>query len=441
MKTNKQLLSIARKQLGNGGSKYRNYGHASGNYCNMFVYWLFNANGCASLFPLPAKKYYRTYCPDSIKWCRANLAEIPPYLAMACDIIYYDWEPNGTPNHIGIVESRISTSKIKTIEGNTTGKKNGKAVSGIVAEKIRNCKYVEAIYRPHFVPSGCKKKKLDTDGAFEYQSIYNLQIALGMKPTGILTKETIKIFQIKVGATQDGAWGRGTSKKAQTMLKKAGFYKGKIDSDFGKNSVIALQKWINNINYQPKKKTPAKPKPVAPAKKPTSKPATKVTNQQKLLNKMTELAWAYGTPKKKYAYKTGAPKAVCKKALKKYGWADSKSEMSDCGNNVSAAVRESGVSKSFKALHGKKTPFPKSEKDFKTVLQGKKIPNGFLKPADIIRYKKQNGNQHATFFYGNGKVCEASHKSRYFAIVKDEKKYNNTKIAKISTVQVLRAKE
>ena len=126
MKTNKQLLAIAIKQLGNDGSKYREYVGASGNYCNMYVYWLFNANGCATLFPLPARNYYRTYCPDSIKWCRANLAQIPIYLAMACDIIYYDWELNGIPNHIGIVEEKVSTFAIKTIEGNTTGKKNGK---------------------------------------------------------------------------------------------------------------------------------------------------------------------------------------------------------------------------------------------------------------------------------------------------------------------------
>lgn len=427
MKTNKQLLAIAIKQLGNDGSKYREYVGASGNYCNMYVYWLFNANGCATLFPLPARKYYRTYCPDSIKWCRANLAQIPLYLAMACDIIYFDWELNGIPNHIGIVEEKVNTSTIKTIEGNTTGKKNGKTVSGIVARKNRSGKYVQGIFRPHFVPEGVKKKKLNIDGDFGYQSIFNLQLALGINATGILTKETVKALQKIAGATQDGAWGNGTSKAVQKMLKKAKKYTGKIDSKFGKNSVIALQKWINDKNYPPKKT-----KPVANSKTP---------NADKIAAKMKELAWAYGTPKDKYSYKEGAPKAACKKALKKYGWADDKAEMSDCGNNASAAVRESGVSKSFKALHGTKTPFPKKEEDFNIVLTGKKIPKGFLKTSDIIRYKKQNGNQHAMLYFGDGKVCESSHHNRFFAIVKDEQKYNNSKIAKISTVQVLRAKE
>lgn len=198
---------------------------------------------------------------------------------------------------------------------------------------------------------------------------------------------------------------------------------------------------------------PSKPKTTATAKKTTTatktstatkKPATAAkkapTSADKLIAKMKELAWAYGTKKSKYAYKTGKPKDVCKKAMKKYGWADNKAEMSDCGNFVSTVVRESGVSKTFKALHGTKTPFPKSEKGFNIVLKGKKIPSGFLKAGDIIRYKKKNGNQHVLFYVGNGRICEASHHNRFGAFVKDEKKYNNSSIAKISTVQVLRAK-
>ena len=439
MKSNKEVLAIARSHLGQGGARFRKYvGLPAGSaWCNAYVDYVANEGGVKTLY-FNGKK--ETYCPHSIKWCKANLAEIPLYLAMPMDIIYFDWDRNGNPNHIGLVREKRSTSSIYTIEGNTNG--------GKVAYKTRPAKYVQGIYRPHYVPSGCKKKKLSCNGNFGYQSIYNLQLALGMKPTGIFTKETVKMLQKKVGASEDGAWGASTSRHLQAMLAKAGCYSGKIDGAFGKNSVIALQKWTNKVNYPPTKKKPSEAKPTPKKTTPVAKPkaevknkAIKKTNQQKLLAKMKELAWAYGTAKKKYAYKTGAPKAVCKKALKKYGWADSKAEMSDCGNNVTATVREAGVSKSFKALHGTKTPFPKSEKDFNIVIKGRKVKKGELKPADIVRYKKQNGNQHALFYFGDGKVCEASHHNRYFAIVKDEKKYNNSKIAKISTVQVLRAKE
>ena len=427
MKTNKQLLAIAVKQIGNSGSKYRHYVGQGGSWCDMFVFWLYDANGNGSLLTWKGKQ--RCFCPSSIEWCRKNLAEIPPYLVMPCDIIYFDWEPNGKPNHVGIVESRISTSAVQTIEGNTNG--------GKVARKKRNCKYVMAIYRPHF-PTKAKAKKLDIDGVFGYNSIYNLQRALGMKPTGILTKETVKFLQKKVGATPDSVWGPGTSKKTQTFLKKAGCYTGKIDGDFGPHSVRGLQTWTNKINYPSKKATVTKkPATTSKAKKP-AKTSVKTTNAKKLVAKMKELAWPYGTAKKKYAYKTGSPTAKCKVAMKKYGWADNRAEMSDCGNFVSTVVRQSGVDKHFKALHGVKTPFPKKEDKFKIVLSGKAIPNGFLKPGDIIRYKKLNGKQHAMFFLGDGKICEASHHTRFGVILKDTRKYN--KVSKKKTIQVLRAK-
>ena len=232
--------------------------------------------------------------------------------------------------------------------------------------------------------------------------------------------------------TVDGEFGSHTASALKAWQKVEGLT---VDAVFGKKSYARALTYKSTVSA---KKTTAPTKTSTTAKKPVT--ASKKTSADKLLAKMKELAWAYGTKKSKYAYKTGAPKAVCKKAMKKYGWADNKAEMSDCGNFVSTVVRESGVSKTFKALHGTKTPFPKSEKGFTIVLKGKKIPSGFLKPGDIIRYKKKNGNQHVLFYVSSGRICEASHHNRFGAFVKDEKKYNNSSIAKISTIQVLRAK-
>lgn len=415
MKTNNELLKIAQKHKGQGGARFRKFvGLPSGAaWCNAFVDYVANEGGVGKLY-FNGKK--ETYCPHSIKWCKANLAEIPLYLAMPMDIIYFDWDRNGNPNHIGFVKGKKSTSAIYTIEGNTNG--------GKVAEKTRNGKYVQGVFRPHFVPQKVGKRKLGNNSDFAYYSIYNLQFALGMKATGILTKETVKMLQKKCGASADGAWGASTSKHLQKMLQKAGLYKGKIDGAFGASSVVALKKWINKKNY-----------PTAP-----KKTATKTTKADKLIAKAKELAWAYGTPESKYKYKTGSPKAVCKKAMKKYGWADSKAELSDCGNFVSTIVRESGIDKSFKALHGLKTAFPKKEKAFNIVHTGA-IPKDFLKAGDIIRYKKKNGHQHAMMYFANGKVCEASHHTFFGVIRKDTKRYADGSKVKKNTIQVLRAKE
>lgn len=219
-----------------------------------------------------------------------------------------------------------------------------------------------------------------------------------------------------------------------------------VDGKFGNNTAKATKAFQRNEKLTADGVVGAKTlaraktylKKTAPAKPATKQVATKATKQQKLIAKMDELAWAYGTPAKKYSYKTGAPKAVCKKAMKKYGWASNKAELSDCGNFVSTVVREAGIDKSFKALHGVKTPFPKSEKAFNIVHKGKDVPSGLLKPGDIVRYKKTNGKQHVLFYYGNGKVCEASHHNLFGVIRKDTKRYNTQSKAK--TIQVLRAK-
>lgn len=437
--TNNELLKIAQKHKGQGGARFRKFaGLPSGAaWCNAFVDYVANEGGVSKLY-FNGKK--ETYCPHSIKWCKANLAEIPLYLAMPMDIIYFDWDRNGNPNHIGFVKGKKSTSAIYTIEGNTDG--------GKVAEKTRNGKYVQGVFRPHYVPQKVGKKKLKIDGACGYYTIYNVQAALGMKATGILTKETVKMLQRKCGASADGAFGASTSKHLQTMLRKAGCYTGKIDGAFGVSSVKGLQRWANKINYPPKK-TPVAKKTASSTKTSTAtkktattanKASVKATKADKLIAKAKELAWAYGTPESKYKYKTGSPKAVCKKAMKKYGWADSKAELSDCGNFVSTIVRESGIDKSFKALHGLKTAFPKKEKAFNIVHTGA-IPSGFLKAGDIIRYKKKNGHQHAMMYFGGGKVCEASHHTFFGVIRKDTKRYADGSKVKKNTIQVLRVKE
>lgn len=261
-----KLLKIAQKHLGQGGAIFRKFCGlpAGAAWCNAFVDYIGHEGGVASLF-FNGKK--ETYCPHSIKWCEENLGQIPLYLAMAMDIIYFDWERNHVPNHIGFVRGRKSTDAIYTIEGNTDG--------GRVAQKTRTAKYIQGIYRPHFVPQEkLTKHKLKKDGAFEYQSIYNLQLALGgVTADGILGKKTIKRIQQYLAIYKDGAWGSKTSLSLQKMLKREGFYKGELDSEFGQASVKALQAWINAKNY-PKDKVPAsKPTASKPtASKPTAKP-------------------------------------------------------------------------------------------------------------------------------------------------------------------------
>ena len=419
MKTNKELLAIAKKQIGNTGAKYRKYVGASGSWCDMFVFWLYDANGCGSLLKWTGSQ--RTYCPASLEWCRKNLAQIPPYLAMAMDIVYMDWDKNKVPNHIGVAEKKISTSKIKTIEGNTSG--------GKVDDKTRNTDYTMAIFRPHFKPETLKLGVIDVDGAFGYNSIANLQRALGgLAVDGILGKKTVCRLQEYLALKQDGAWGTKTSKAVQ--LKLCGFKGKDVDGEFGEKSVKALQKWINKTNAHEDDVTPE------PTPTPAPVPQTKA---DEIIAKIDAYAYAYGTAKKKWAYKTGKAKAEYKAALKKYLKKTAKISQSDCGYFVSTVIRAAGISKSFLALRGRKQSFPAVPSSMKIVHKGKKIPSGLLQPGDVIRYKKKGGGQHTLMYYGGGKIVEAGRGHYFPAIKKDTKKYNKTNVKK-SSIQVLRAR-
>ena len=420
MKTNKEVLAIARRHIGQGGARFRKFcGLPSGAaWCNAFVDYVADEGGVAELYFDGRKE---TYCPHSIKWCKSNLAEIPLYLAMPMDIIYFDWEKNGVPNHIGLVVKHKSTSAIYTIEGNTNG--------GVVAEKTRAGKYVQAVFRPHYKHS-ITLGKLKIDGSFGYNSIANLQRALGgCTIDGVLGRSTVKRLQHYLAITEDGSWGRKTSKAVQKLVGVP------ADGEFGPQSVKALQKWINKKNATPipePEPTPTPdPEPVQPAKP---------TKAEQIIAKIDELAYRYGTPKKDYSYKKGNPKLTYKLALKKYMKKSARISQSDCGYFVSTVIRASGVSKTFRALRGRKEKFPALPSGLKYVHKGGSIPKGLLKPGDIIRYKKKGGGQHTLMYYGPGKIAEAGRGHYFPAIKKNTQKYRKSNVIK-SSIQVIRAKE
>lgn len=268
MKSNTAQFKTAQKYLGDGCRKCCSM---SNNCCCSFVGKIFRESDNAKLF---FDGHRVTYCPTAILWCRANLAQIPPYIAMQSDIIFFDWQPNGTPDHIGFVRDRVSDTEIATLEGNTTS-------NYVVAYRTRTAKYVQGIFRPHFPAKYDISKPLAIDGKFEYSSIAMLQKVLKIKVDGILGKDTVKAMQKKLGVAQDGSWGVKTTKALQSFLKKEGYYKGKIDGCVYVETVKAFQKWINansGIKAVAKPTTTVKPTvSTTPTPKPTPKPSTAPT--------------------------------------------------------------------------------------------------------------------------------------------------------------------
>ena len=248
-KSNIETYNFAKSFLGQGGSKFRSYCGLPGGaaWCDAYVTYIFHKTDNASLF-CGGKK--QTYCPTTIKLLRKELAEIPLYLAMPMDVIFFDWDRNGVPNHIGFVRSHVSTDSINTIEGNTSNK---------VMHKTRPSKYVCGIFRPHFKAS-YKIGLLTVDGDCGYSTIAMLQTVLGgCTVDGILGRDTIKRLQHYLAITEDGCWGKGTSKAVQKLVGV------KQDGAFGPASVKGLQNWIN---------TKYKPEAYKPVPDPASAPVT-----------------------------------------------------------------------------------------------------------------------------------------------------------------------
>ena len=372
-KSNIEQLAIARKYLGQGGSHFRKYcGLPAGSaWCDAYVTTIFHEAGNASLFCNGKKQ---TYCPTTIKWCYNNLASIPPYLALPSDIIFFDWELNGVPNHIGFVRERKSCDEIYTIEGNTG--------NSICANRTRNTKYVQAVFRPHFKAS-YKIGTLEVDGLMGYCTIAMLQRALKVEVDGILGKGTVRALQKRAGTTQDGHWGNGTSRAVQKMLGV------KADGLFGPDSVKALQKWCNNKVFP-----------------------QQVTKGDKIAAKAAE--FAYPNDPKEAQYPSGKPTAAYKAALNKVypnrsSWGDAPRKGASCDVFVGTCVRASGVDANFPRGLSEQIPYLKAH--FQNI--GYKGDRSIIKPGDIVLFKHSSGTHICIVKNKSLHICEANYKDTY----------------------------
>lgn len=116
--SNSQIVNIALEQVGNiGGEKYWHwYGFDSRvEWCAVFVSWIANESG---LLNVSIPKF--SLVSDGVDWFKINGRwEEHGYTPKEGDVIFFDWEVDGKPNHVGIVE-KVENNIIYTIEGNST---------------------------------------------------------------------------------------------------------------------------------------------------------------------------------------------------------------------------------------------------------------------------------------------------------------------------------
>ena len=111
------MVEVARSQLGQvGGEPYWSwYGFPSRvEWCAIFVSWVADQNGyiAEGRFPKFAG------CSAGESWFRsAGAWQGRGYQPSPGEVIFFDWDGNGVPDHVGIVESSDG-STVYTIEGN-----------------------------------------------------------------------------------------------------------------------------------------------------------------------------------------------------------------------------------------------------------------------------------------------------------------------------------
>lgn len=133
-------IGVKEKPANSNRVKYNTwyYGSAvSGSaypWCAVFVAWCYDQAGDTSISGVKNK----AYCPSYVTWAKnaSRWTTIPK----KGHLVLYDWNGDGTADHIGIVESVKSSTEIVAIEGNTAvgNDSNG----GEVMRRTRNRKSV-----------------------------------------------------------------------------------------------------------------------------------------------------------------------------------------------------------------------------------------------------------------------------------------------------------
>ena len=116
---NQQIVSVAMGQLGNsGGQKFWSwYGFDSRvEWCACFVSWCADQSGLIASGNVP--KF--SLCSDGVSWFQGkNKWQSGGTTPTAGMIIFFDWDHDGTSDHVGIVE-KYEGGRVYTIEGNSS---------------------------------------------------------------------------------------------------------------------------------------------------------------------------------------------------------------------------------------------------------------------------------------------------------------------------------
>ncbi len=176
MTTANDILSVARKEVGTKESppnsnrtKYgRWYGLDGYAWCMMFVQWVFAQCGAGALLPVKTAS-----CTELMNAARKKGLWVTSGYQPG-DVLIFDWERDGVPDHTGILEKALGGGKLQTIEGNTAvgNDSNG----GEVMQRKREVSQVLGAVRPKYGKAAStqkEEKKMDDKEIYEAVERYS----------------------------------------------------------------------------------------------------------------------------------------------------------------------------------------------------------------------------------------------------------------------------
>lgn len=149
------LLDIAKAELGTveapvNKTKYGKwYGLNGQPWCAMFVSWCFNQAGLSKSIAAQSPKGFAS-CDAGLKWFAKKGKLIPVGQAKPGDIVFFQFDDDAQPDHVGIVTSNNRVTKnLNCIEGNTSSGNAGSQSNGDgVYKRKRSYSLVMAVVRP-----------------------------------------------------------------------------------------------------------------------------------------------------------------------------------------------------------------------------------------------------------------------------------------------------
>jgi cell wall-associated NlpC family hydrolase len=129
------VIDIAKSQIGyqetgNNDTKYGKwYGMNNQPWCAMYVSWCFSEAGLAEKVAASTKKGFAS-CDAGLKWFVKNGKTVPVGKAQAGDIVFFQFDDDAQPDHVGICASNDGKKTLMVYEGNTSGDTKGSQSNG-----------------------------------------------------------------------------------------------------------------------------------------------------------------------------------------------------------------------------------------------------------------------------------------------------------------------